>query len=117
MTLGRLLLAWVPVAAEFVIVGALAERRLAVLRAAAAWSAVEAGLLTLFASLWFDSLGHGEWWLVFALVGALAGLTRARAGEAGGAGAWAGAVPAWRGLAVDVARYVVAGGLLAWRLG
>ena len=107
MTLRRLLLAWVPVAAEFVIVGALAERRLAVARAAAAWSAAEAGLLTLFASLWFDSLGHGEWWLLFALVGALAGLPRARTGG----------THAWRGLAVDIARYLVAGGILAWRLG
>lgn len=107
MTLPRLLFAWLPVAAEFVIVAALAERRLPGPRAEAAWSAAEAGLLTLFASLWFDSLGHGEWWLLFALVGALAGLPRARTGGR----------RAWRGLALDIARYLVAGGILAWRLG
>jgi hypothetical protein len=107
VTLPRLLFAWLPVAAAFVIVGALAERRLPGPRAAVAWSAAEAGLLTLFASLWFDSLGHGEWWLLFALVGALVGLPRARTGGP----------HAWRGLAVDIARYVAAGGLLAWRLG
>jgi hypothetical protein len=33
---------------------------------------VEAILLTLLASLWFDSLGSGEWWLIFILVGLLA---------------------------------------------
>src|SRR5207302_1792163 len=36
------------------------------------WRLVEAGLLTLFASLWFDSIGSGGWWLLFLLVGALA---------------------------------------------
>lgn len=78
---------------------------------ALAWRSIEAGLLTLVASLWFDSLGSGEWWLLFLLLGALV------------------AFPAWfRGLAAipkrvlvfnsaaDLARYIVAGALLAWRL-
>ena len=31
----------------------------------------EAILLTMFASLWFASLGHGGWWVLFAVVGLL----------------------------------------------
>ena len=67
---------------------------------------VEAGLLTLLGSLWFDTMGSGAWWLVFLLVGALA------------------TVPAWTvsrssllGLSTDLVRYLVAGAILAWRLG
>jgi hypothetical protein len=64
--------------------------------------ACEAGLLTLFASLWFDSLGSAGWWVLFLLVGAIAaGLPRR---------------PPWRAALIDVARYVGAGALLAWRL-
>lgn len=126
MTLGRLVLAWVPVAVWFV----LATHAIPLLVAAASrapgqavvWAAVarpllywrlaEAGLLTLFGSLWFDSLGSGGWWLLFLLVGALATIPlwlpprselppRARAA----------------GACADVARYLVAGAILAWRLG
>ena len=118
MTLTRLVLAWLPVAAWFVIatyatpplVTALPQR---VERSLLTWRVVEAGLLTLFASLWFDSLGSGGWWLLFLLVGALA------------------TIPTWLpehrrdasrrtrliGACVDVARYQIAGALLAWRLG
>jgi beta-lactamase superfamily II metal-dependent hydrolase len=32
---------------------------------------VEAILLTLFADLWFASLGHGQWWVLFITVGLL----------------------------------------------
>jgi hypothetical protein len=32
---------------------------------------VEAMLLTAFATLWFASLGHGGWWLLFAVLGLL----------------------------------------------
>jgi hypothetical protein len=78
------------------------------------WRLVEAVLLTLFASLWFDSLGSGEWWLVFLLVGAIAAAppwlpfqpTDGRPGRACLVGASA-----------DLARYVLAGAILAWRLG
>ena len=98
MTLGRLALAWLPVALWFLGVD------WAVRRARPNyWLALEAGLVTLFASLWFDSLGRGGWWLLFLLVGALAaGLPRR---------------PPWRAVLIDVGRYLVAGGILAWRLG
>jgi hypothetical protein len=77
------------------------------------WRVIEAGVLTLFASLWFDSLGSGEWWLVFLLVGLLV------------------TVPTQLLMTVDaprrkaafavseiaeLVRYLVAGALLAWRL-
>lgn len=128
MTLTRLVLAWAPVALWFVIatigcarlVGLLStprgqERRgIGLPVSLLKWRLVEAVLLTLFASLWFDSLGSGEWWLVFLLVGALA------------------AAPVWLpfhpgdgrpglasfiGASADLARYVLAGAILAWRLG
>ena len=84
MTLGRLLLAWLPVAAWFGVAGWGAHRLVGLAASPAPTPAtllavaVEALLVTLFASLWFDSLGHGEWWLLFGLVGILAtGLSRA----------------------------------------
>ena len=131
MTLTRLVLAWVPVAAWFVLAtyaipllvaavsktagqpGVWVAMPLPVVKALLKWRLVEAGLLTLFASLWFDSLGSGGWWLLFLLVGALA------------------TIPAWllprseqslrrarvAGACADLARYVLAGAILAWRLG
>ena len=126
MTLGRLVLAWVPVAVWFVVAThAIPLLVAAVWRPASQsgvwvavahpllkWRLVEAGLLTLFASLWFDSLGSGGWWLPFLLVGAIA------------------TVPMWlsppselprrarvAGVCGDLARYVGAGAILAWRLG
>ena len=126
MTLTRLVLAWLPVAAWFVVATYLIPLLVAAaskpaeppgVRAAVAvslvrWRLIEAGLLTLFGSLWFDSLGSGGWWLLFLIVGALA------------------TVPAWRlprseqlprvarvaGACADLARYIVAGSILAWRL-
>lgn len=72
----------------------------------------EAALLTLIASLWFDSLGSGQWWLLFLLIGVLVGLPLwERSGTP--------AIPRRAritGIISYVARYVVAGGLLAWRL-
>lgn len=112
--MGRLVLAWAPVVVWFVAVAWVSER----------WSGgqmqrriarvgTEAGALTLLASLWFDSLGHGGWWLVFLLVGVLAGLpARLRERESTGA-------PLRRAVllaGLDAARYVAAGGILAWRL-
>jgi len=77
------------------------------------WRVLEAAMLTLFGSLWFDSLGSGQWWLVFLLVGLLATvpvqwLTTAQA-------------PRRRLVFVavefgDLVRYLMAGALLAWRL-
>jgi hypothetical protein len=61
----------------------------------------EALLLTLLGALWFGSLGAGQWWLVFGLVGALR--------------EWPVSPPIGASLLL-VLRTVVAGGLLAWRL-
>jgi hypothetical protein len=63
---------------------------------------VEALLLTLLGGLWFGSLGAGGWWLVFGLVGALQ--------------EWPPSAKPAVGL-LRVIRTVIAGGLLAWRLG
>ncbi len=73
----------------------------------------EAVVLTLLATLWFGSVGSGAWWLVFLLLGVLVsgaerGLRSALLRSA--------KAPELRGFLVGVARYVVAGGLLAWRL-
>ena len=124
MTLGRLVLAWLPVAALFALAPPIGYRwdlppdhRYLVLsfnRWEVGWRVVEAGVVTLFASLWFDSLGAGEWWLLFLLVGLLVAFPRR--------------LVMWRHVeplrqrhllmhaGLDVARYVAAGGLLAWRL-
>jgi hypothetical protein len=75
-----------------------------------AWRVAEALLLTLFGSLWFASLGSGEWWLLFLLVGGLVA-GAARAERSGGPARTA------LGILVDVLRYVIAGGILAARLG
>ena len=125
MTLGRLVLAWLVVAVWFIV--ATMAAAIVVVRyltppsdpdpirtrnRALTWRLIEAGLLTLIASLWFDSLGSGGWWLLFLLIGALV------------------AFPSWfrprpadvstrlllMNSAADLARYVIAGALLAWRL-
>ena len=124
MTLGRLFLAWLPVAVVFVAAPPLGFRAdLVVGRQYFVWSynrwavmgrLLEAVVVTLLASLWFDSLGSGGWWLLFLLIGLLvaypvrwqrlttAATERRRELLAG---------------LVDTARYVVAGAILAWRLG
>src|SRR5262245_35139350 len=74
---------------------------------------VEALLLTMFGALWFGSLGTGAWWLVFGLVGAL----REWPGPRGRRPAEE-SDPIGIGLSVlRVVRTVIAGGILAWRLG
>jgi len=127
VTLVRLFVAWLVVAIWFIVatfilpivVGLLQPvddhlRVYAVSTVELAWKLVEAILLTLLASLWFDSLGSGEWWLIFLLVGLLAtvpaqlfSISRM-------------ATRQWLTFAIAVAaelvRYVVAGALLAWRL-
>ena len=111
MTLGRLVLGWVPVAVWFTGVAALARRLTLTERAfpmLATRASVEALLLTLLASLWFDSLGTGVWWLPVSLIGALVAV--------------AGVTPQARRTVfllflIDVLRYVGAGALLVWRLG
>jgi hypothetical protein len=134
VTLARLVLAWLPVAVEFALVDRLsgwvdltaagaapAEPPVtAGVAAALLWRALEAGAVTLFASLWFDSLGHGAWWLVFLLVGLMVSLaqgagpaarTRGARGFVGDQG------DAVRWTIRETIRYVLAGAILAWRLG
>ena len=109
MTLGRLILAWLPVAAWFAILGWAAHRWIGIAasppvsRATLPWTAGEALLVTLFGSLWFDSLGRGGWWLLFALVGVLAAGLPAR--------------PGLVAVVISTLRYTGAGALLAWLLG
>jgi hypothetical protein len=125
VTLGRLVLAWIVVAAWFEIATFATNylvNRLAIPADATVYTGipthvlkrrlVEAALVTLIASLWFDSLGSGGWWLLFLLLGALVTSPK-----------WVavGPDPAPRralfaDTICDLARYVVAGALLAWRL-
>jgi hypothetical protein len=108
MTLGRLLLAWLPVAAWFAAAEWGAHRLVGVAASPSPTPAnllvatVEAALVTLFGSLWFDSLGHGGWWLLFGLVGILAARVPAR--------------PPLVVILFSLLRYLGAGALLAWRL-
>lgn len=125
MTLGRLIVAWVFVAGWFEIatfVTSFVVHRLAVPADATLYIDIpthilkrrlgEAALVTLLASLWFDSLGSGGWWMLFLLLGATVSSSK-----------WFTPAPdtdAKRALiadiVLDVARYVGAGALLAWRL-
>jgi hypothetical protein len=115
MALSRLLLGWVLVTLWLLGWDSISARG-AWVRRSALLPAGEALLLTLFGALWFGSLGSGAWWLVFLLVGALRewpGLpdpsTRAR-----------GRALAGRSIVLRLLRtlrVVVAGGILAWRLG
>lgn len=134
MTLTRLVLAWLPVAVEFALVdrvsgwvnraaaGAASADAPVTTGAAATvlWRSLEAAAVTLFASLWFDSLGHGAWWLVFLLVGLMVSLAQGApatvraSGDRGLAGEHRDAV---RRMIRETTRYVLAGGILAWRLG
>ncbi len=115
MTLTRLFLAWLPVAAWFVVAPPIGRQYFV-------WSynrwdvigrLLEAVVVTLLGSLWFDSLGSGGWWLLFLLIGLLVAYP----------GRWHLLPPAaserkrelLAGL-LDTARYIVAGAILAWRL-
>ena len=124
VTLGRLFLAWLPVAALFVVAPPIGYRWDAVVGERAfvwsfnrwelRWRLVEAGVVTLFASLWFDSLGAGSSWLLFFLVGLLVAFPRRLV-------MWQHVEPQRRRhllthAGLDVVRYVAAGALLAWRL-
>ncbi len=77
------------------------------------WKVVEAGVVTLFASLWFDSLGSGEWWLVFLLIGLLATVPTQLLSTSGAPRRKSAFVAIEVG---ELTRYLVAGALLAWRL-
>jgi len=113
VTLTRLIVAWLVVAAWFMAAALGAARILQTAPPTAPalwWRAAEAFVATLLGSLWFASLGHGEWWLVFFLVGALVTLAEAPARETDRRTTLMVAC-------ANVARYVVAGAILAWRLG
>ena len=136
MTLGRLILAWLPVLAVFAVGGGLSTRFYSVRATEPAdestnpeklwsftkwdllWRAVEAAVVTLVASLWFNSLGSGGWWLLFSLLGLIVALAQLLGATTSFAGTPRGT---WRREALvratqDVARYVVAGAVLAWIL-
>ncbi|MFI5234116.1 MAG: hypothetical protein ACHQXA_00255 [Gemmatimonadales bacterium] len=119
MTLPRLISAWIVTACWFGLVHwALArwrDRQPAEWRLRGALGALfaEALLLTLFAALWFQSLGHGGWWLLFLILGALMEgpvHSRHRTGVAVDGGR------PWLDAAAGIGRCVIAGGLLSWRL-
>src|SRR5258705_10710619 len=87
MALGRLLLAWLRVGALFAVTppigyhwtGDVAGVRAFVWshnRWEIWWRLAEAGVVTRFASVWFDSLGAGGWWLLFFLIGLLVAFPR-----------------------------------------
>ena len=125
MTLSRLILAWLPVAALFAAAPPIGYRwgeradlppdqRPLVWsfnRWEIGWRLIEAAVVTLFASLWFDSLGAGGWWLLFLLVGLLVAFPRR--------------LVMWQHVdalrrrhllvhaLLDVARYIIAGALLS----
>ncbi len=109
MTLGRLVLAWLPVAAWFALAGWAAHRWVGVAVAPAptrttiAWTGAEALVATLIASLWFDSLGHGQWWVLFGLFGILASGFHGR--------------PPLIAVIASIVRYVTAGAILSRLLG
>jgi hypothetical protein len=114
LTLGRLILAWLPVAV-WLALAAYGRRRLGAADQApsppeaSGLLAAEAGVVTLIASLWFDSLGHGGWWLLFLLFGLLVAIPATPPAETRRA--------RLARIAFDCARYVVAGLILSWRLG
>jgi uncharacterized membrane protein YfcA len=115
MVLTRILLGIVAVTVWFLAWGAL-QRRLRggeageaspPFRAALPATVTEAVLLTLFAGLWFGSLGAGGAPLLFLLVGALLEIPpRLRNGTLN-----------WKPAAGGILRIVVAGVLLGWLLG
>ena len=113
MSLTKLLLGFAPVAVLFLLLGWFSARR----RPTGPVSLVliaEAFVVTLFAALWFGSLGHGGWLLVFLLVGLLVagadrGLRSALLRSPAG--------PELRQVGLGVLKYLAAGALLAWRLG
>jgi hypothetical protein len=84
----------------------------AIARAVWPGATFEALVLTLVAALWFGSLGHGGWVILFLLLGALpAGdrwLRRRLSGQAAGREAW--------GFVASLLKYLLAGLVCVWRL-
>ena len=112
MALSRLLLGWALVAGWLVGWDLIARRGTGWHRRIGLLDGAEALLLTLFGALWFGSLGAGAWWLVFGLVAALREWPCAAEPPAGPRARVARPPTALRML-----RTLVAGGILAWRLG
>lgn len=79
MALPRLLLGWMAAWILFLawevvegkVAGGPRDQGRRLLRRAPGAYFIEALLLTLVAGLWFASLGHGGWWLLFGLIGLL----------------------------------------------
>ena len=118
MTLLRLVLGWAAVTAWFFLFELIEQRIVGPAPAAgrfrAGWKmyVTDALLFTLFAALWFASLGSGGWILLFLMVGLLVeGPARFRDGsgrmDLRGKGLLR--------LSLGVIRIAGAGGILAWR--
>ena len=110
MSLTRLLIAAVAVTAWYV-GWAFAARRLRPDPRPVRYpvEATEAVLLTMFAALWFASLGHGGWWVLFLVVGLLVeGPLRLRH-----RGDLAGEPLPWRPLLLGTLRILGAGAVLS----
>jgi hypothetical protein len=125
VTLGRVVFAWIVVAAWFAIatvVTLYVVARLVIPPDARVYLGIpthvlkrrlaEAALITLIASLWFNSLGSSDWWLLFLLIGGLvsSGKWFARGPDLGSKRVL------FTEVIADLVRYVIAGALLAWRL-
>lgn len=119
MSLFRLGLGWAAVTLWYFLFERLEQRvrgpRPETGRLRAGWKVypADALLLALFAGLWFASLGHGGWVLLFLMVGLLVeGPARVRDGS--------GPMDLSRNgilrLVLGLVRIVVAGGILAWLL-
>ncbi|MEO8031123.1 MAG: hypothetical protein ABJC74_17760 [Gemmatimonadota bacterium] len=116
----QLLLAWSAVGAWFML-WRVAGARTAATRVSSATPtrralfplAIEALLLVLFAALWFGSLGHGAWWLLFlvtALLIEVPARLKTRAADPD-------QTPfSWPKLTGSLVRLLGAGALLAWLL-
>jgi hypothetical protein len=118
MTLLRLVLGWAAVTAWFFLFELIEQRVVGPAPAAgrfrAGWKmyVIDALLFTLFAALWFASLGNGGWVLLFVMVGLVVeGPARLRDGS--GTLDWSG--KGMLRLAMGILRIVAAGGILAWR--
>jgi hypothetical protein len=118
MSLLRLVLGWAAVTAWYFLFELIEQRILgpapATGRFRAGWMVyvADALLFTLFASLWFASLGRGGWVLLFLMVGLVVeGPARFRDGS----GTMDLSRKGLLRLAMGIVRIVVAGGILAWR--
>ena len=114
MALSRLVLGWAVVTAWLLGWHLLASKGAEVGRRAAVLAGGEALLLTLFGALWFGSLGSGAWWLVFGLVAAL---REWPGGDPPPGARLRAARPSLLPRVLRMLRTLVAGGILAWRLG